>query len=90
MLIDHIGETFEGIVSGISEYGIFVRLTANNCEGMVSIQSITADRYLFDPERYAVVGKRSGKTINLGDIVNVTVDEVSPRKRQIDLILTSH
>jgi ribonuclease R len=90
MLIDHIGETFEGIVSGISEYGIFVRLTANNCEGMVSIQSITADRYLFDPERYAVVGKRSGKTINLGDIVTVTVDEVSPRKRQIDLILTSH
>ena len=90
MLIDHIGETFEGIVSGISEYGIFVRLNSNNCEGMVSIQSITTDRYFFDPERYVVIGKRTGKTINLGDIVSVTVDEVSPRKRQIDLILTSH
>jgi len=57
---------------------------------MVSIQSITTDRYFFDPERYVVLGKRTGKTINLGDIVSVIVDEVSPRKRQIDLILTSH
>ena len=90
MLIDHIGETFEGIISGISEYGIFVRLTANNCEGMIPIASITTDRYFFDPERYLVVGKRSGKTINLGDLVTVVVDEVSPRKRQIDLVLKSH
>ena len=90
MLIDHIGEAFEGIVSGISEYGIFVRLSANNCEGMVSIASITDDRYFFDTERYVVLGKRTGKTINLGDLVTVVVDEVSPRKRQIDLVLKSH
>lgn len=90
MLIDHIGEAFEGIVSGISEYGIFVRLSANNCEGMVSIASISDDRYFFDPERYVVLGKRTGKTINLGDFVTVVVDEVSPRKRQIDLVLKSH
>ena len=90
MLIDHIGETFEGVISGISEYGIFVRLTSNNCEGMISIPSITSDRYFFDPERYVVLGKRTGKTINLGDVVSVIVDEVSPRKRQIDLILSSH
>ncbi|MFM7595459.1 MAG: ribonuclease R [Flavobacteriales bacterium] len=89
MLIDHIGETFEGIISGISEYGIFVRLTTNHCEGMVSIQSITSDRYFFDPDRYAVVGKRSGNTLNLGDVVSVQVDEVSPRKRQIDFVLKS-
>ena len=90
MLIDHIGEAFEGIVSGISEYGIFVRLSSNNCEGMVSIASITDDRYFFDPERYVVLGKRTGKTINLGDLVTVIVEEVSPRKRQIDLVIKSH
>ena len=57
---------------------------------MIPIASITTDRYFFDPERYVVVGKRSGKTINLGDVVSVVVDEVSPRKRQIDLVLKSH
>ena len=89
LLIDHIGETFEGIISGISEYGIFVRLTSNHCEGMISIPSIESDRYFFDPDRYIVVGKRSGNILNIGDIVTVLVDEVSPRKRQIDFVLKS-
>ena len=87
LLIDRVGETFEGVVSGISDFGIFVRLTENHCEGMVALPSISSDRYYFDPERYLIVGKRFGKTINLGDPVRVQVDEVSPRKRQIDLIL---
>jgi len=87
LLLDHIGETFEGIISGFSEHGMFVKLVENHCEGMVSFQNIRSDRFYFDAEKYVVTGSRSGKTFNLGDVIEVIVDEVSPRKRQIDLKL---
>jgi len=54
---------------------------------MVSFQNIRSDRFYFDAEKYVVTGSRSGKTFNLGDVIEVIVDEVSPRKRQIDLKL---
>ena len=87
MLLERIGETFDGMVSGISEHGIFVRLLENHCEGMVSIQSITSDRFSFDSEKHIVVGKKTGRFYTLGTPVRVRVEEVSPRKRQIDLLL---
>jgi ribonuclease R len=87
MLLDRIGDEFEGFVSGISEYGLFVRLLENHCEGMVSLQSISFDRFTFDAEKHQVIGKKSGKTFTLGTPVRVQIEEVSPRKRQIDLLL---
>ena len=87
MLLDRIGDEFEGIVSGVSDYGIFVRLIENHCEGMVSLQSISFDRFSFDPDKHVVIGKKTGKSYTLGAAVRVLVEEVSPRKRQIDLTL---
>ena len=87
MLLERIGDEFEGIVSGVSDYGIFVRLLENHCEGMVSLQSISFDRFSFDPDKHQVIGKKTGKTFTLGASVRVKVEEVSPRKRQIDLLL---
>ena len=87
MLLDRIGDEFEGFVSGISEYGLFVRLLENHCEGMVSLQSISFDRFTFDAEKHQVMGKKSGKAYTLGTPVRVQIEEVSPRKRQIDLLL---
>ena len=87
MLLDRIGDEFEGFVSGISEYGLFVRLLENHCEGMVSLQSISFDRFTFDAEKHQVIGKKSGKAYTLGTPVRVQIEEVSPRKRQIDLLL---
>lgn len=87
MLLDQIGEEFEGMVSGVSDYGIFVRLLENHCEGMVALQSISFDRFSFDADKHMVVGKKTGRTYTLGTPVRVRVEEVSPRKRQIDLSL---
>ncbi|MFM7724881.1 MAG: ribonuclease R [Bacteroidota bacterium] len=87
MLIDRIGDEFDGLVSGISDYGIFVRLLENHCEGMVPLQSISFDRFSFDADKHQVVGKKTGKSYTLGTQVRVRVEEVNPRKRQIDLIL---
>ena len=87
MLLDRIGDEFDGVVSGVSDYGIFVRLIENHCEGMVSLQSISFDRFTFDPDKHVVIGKKTGKTFTLGTSVRVQVEEVSPRKRQIDLLI---
>lgn len=84
---DKIGETFDGVVTGVAEFGLFVRMTENACEGMVALQEIPGDRFSFDPKRYVIVGQKTGKVYNFGDNVKVRISEVHPRKRQIDLEL---
>jgi len=84
---DKIGEEFSGIISGIAEHGIYVKMTENNCEGMVSMQDIPGDRYYFDADKFRVIGSKNKKEYNFGDLVTVRIYEVNPRKRQIDLEL---
>ena len=84
---DHVGEVFTGIVSGIAEFGLFVRMDGNQCEGMVPMVEIPGDRYFFDAEKYRIVGSRFKKEYNFGDKVTVRISEVHTRKRQIDLEL---
>ena len=84
---DKIGEEFSGIISGIAEHGIYVKMTENNCEGMVSMQDIPGDRYYFDADKFRVIGSKNKREYNFGDIVTVRIYEVNPRKRQIDLEL---
>ena len=84
---DKIGEEFSGIISGIAEHGIYVKMTENNCEGMVSMQDIPGDRYYFDAEKFRVIGSKNKREYNFGDLVTVRIYEVNPRKRQIDLEL---
>lgn len=84
---EHLGEVFDGTVSGIADHGLFVRMDVNHCEGMIPMALLPGDRYYFDQEKYRIVGARRGKEFNFGDKVKVRVTEVSPRKRQIDLEL---
>ena len=86
---DKIGEEFDGIVSGLADFGLFVRMTENACEGMVAIQELPGDRYSFDEKTMTIVGQKTGKTFHFGDSVRVKISEVSPRKRTIDLELVS-
>lgn len=87
-VIDRIGEEFEGVISGITEHGMYVRLLENNCEGMVSMQSIEGDRYYFDADKFRIIGSRFQKEYNFGDSVKVKITDVSTKKRQIDLMLS--
>ncbi len=84
---DKIGEEFEGTVSGIAEFGLFVKMNENQCEGMVPMQSIPGDRFYFDADKYSIVGTKTKKEYNFGDQVKVKIYEVSSKKRQIDLEL---
>ena len=86
-VIDHIGEVFSGTVSGIAEFGLFVKMDENYCEGMVPMNDIPGDRFYFDAEKYRIIGSKTKKEYNFGDKVMVRIFEVHPRKRQIDLEL---
>ena len=84
-LKDHLGETFEGTVSGISDFGLFVKLNENHCEGMIALQELPGDRFYFDQENYCIMGARTKKQYNFGDKIEVQVIDVDIRKRQITL-----
>ncbi len=84
---DHIGEEFIGTVSGIAEFGLFVKMDENYCEGMVPMLEIPGDRFAFDAEKYRIIGNKTKKEYNFGDKVRVKISDVNPRKRQINLEL---
>jgi ribonuclease R len=88
-LLQRIGQTFEGIVSGLTNWGIYVEIRANKCEGMISLRDIPGDAYKFDQTKYTVVGQRTGRRIRLGDELMVTVRGVDMDKRTIDLALAA-
>ena len=87
-LQDHIGEEYEGLVSGVTEWGIFVEIKENKCEGMIRLKDLPDDFYDYDEDSMSVVGSTTGNSYKLGDAVMVKVMNVSLEKRQIDLAVT--
>ncbi|WP_459210224.1 ribonuclease R [Aquimarina rhabdastrellae] len=84
---DHQDEAFLGVISGVTEWGIYVEIIANKCEGMVRLKDMNDDVYVFDEELYAAVGKHSKKTYQLGDEVYVKVKNADLIKRHLDFTL---
>jgi len=82
-----IGESFDGIVSGVTEWGIFVEMTTTKCEGMVRLSDLDDDYYIFEPDHFRVIGQNYKKTITLGDDVRVKVLKTDINRRTIDLEL---
>ncbi|SDK84038.1 ribonuclease R [Catalinimonas alkaloidigena] len=85
MKLQDPNRTYEGIVSGLSEYGIYVEIIETKCEGMVRMSDIEDDYYELDPENYRAVGRRSKRIIAFGDTVQVRVLNTDLEKRIIDL-----
>jgi ribonuclease R len=82
-----VGSQYDGIISGVVNFGFFVRLVGPECEGLVRASTMDDDYYRFDEEGYQLVGRRQGKTYRLGDKVRVGVMRVDVEKREIDLFL---
>ncbi len=80
---DKIGEEYEGIISGVTSFGIFVELE-NTVEGLVHISNIIDDYYLYDNDNKTLTGEHTGKTYKIGDIVNVRLEKVSIAQAEID------
>ncbi len=87
-MADKVGETFEGIISGVTEWGVYVELVENKCEGMIPIRRIDPNEYfIFNEKEYCVEGAHSGKRYQLGDTVNVRVVRADLAKKQLDFAL---
>jgi ribonuclease R len=83
------GRVWEGIVTGVTDFGIYVEIIETKCEGMIRMSDLTDDFYVLDAENYRVVGKNSKKIIAFGDKVNVRVQSVDLLKRTLDLVLVA-
>ena len=81
---DKIGKEFEGVVSGLTDWGIYVEIVDNKCEGMVSIKSISDDYYEFDEEEYRIFGRHTGRQFEIGDAVRIEVVNANLSRRQLD------
>jgi ribonuclease R len=86
-LEDHKAEVFDGVVTGVQEYGVFVRLEGYSVEGLVKVQDIAGDFYKLDERRKALVGTRTEREFRLGQPVRVAIKEINMARRQLDLLL---
>lgn len=89
-LMDKIGHAFNGLISGVSKYGIYVELEGSKCEGMVSLKYMDDDFYYLDDENYRVIGQHHGREFKLGDPVRIRVKRVDLQKKQMDFVLDSN
>lgn len=86
-LENNIGEVYKGIISGVTEWGMYVEIEENKCEGMIRLRDISDDFYVLDEKNYCIVGQRKKKKYQLGDDVMIRVKKVDLAKRQIDFSL---
>ncbi|MBL7898743.1 MAG: VacB/RNase II family 3'-5' exoribonuclease, partial [Crocinitomicaceae bacterium] len=86
-LKDRVGEEFDGTITGLTDWGLFVELKDNYCEGMIPLKSLKDDRYYFDERDYVVVGANDNREFNVGDQIRVKLASVNLSKKQIDLEL---
>lgn len=88
-MLKHVGEEFEGIISGMASWGMYVEVDASKSEGLVPMQSIRGDMYEFDPDKYIIRGLRSGKEFQLGDKIKIKIDGGDLQKRVLDFSFIS-
>ena len=86
-LQDKIGQVFDGLISGVSKWGLYVELKDNKCEGLVRYEDMPGDFYYLDEENFRVIGQESRRILQLGDEVRVKVKNVNLLKRQMDFDL---
>jgi len=86
-LMDKVGQVFEGLISGVSKWGIFVELLDSKAEGLIRFNELKDDYYYFDEDNYRIIGKQFGNVYQLGDKLNVLVKKVDLEQKQLDFEL---
>lgn len=86
-MMERQDKNFLGVISGVTEWGIYVEIISNKCEGMVRLQDLKDDHYIFDQEEYAVVGQRTNNVYQLGDEVYVKVKNADLVKKHLDFTM---
>ncbi len=86
-LADKVGHVYDGIIAGVTDWGIYVEINENKCEGMIPIRELSDDFYELDEANYTIIGRRKGRRFQLGDPIRVEIYRVNLEKRQLDLLL---
>jgi len=86
-LKNKIGSIYEGVISGVTEWGLYIEITENKCEGLVKVSSIKNDHYVFDEKKYALIGYRSKSSYQLGQKVKIKIQRADLERKQMDFIL---
>lgn len=86
-LKDRMGMVFDGVISGVSEWGIYVEIKENLCEGMIPLRDLKDDHYIFDEKNYCLIGRRTHKRYTLGDNLRIQVASVNMERKTIDFAL---
>lgn len=86
-LADKIGEKFDGVISGVTEWGLYIELIDCKCEGMISLKDLYGDFFEYDEKNYCINGKRTGKKFQLGDQIRIKIARANLAKRQLDFLL---
>ena len=84
---DKLGQVFDGVVSGVTEWGLYVELNDNKCEGLVPIRDLDDDYYEFDDKNYCLLGRRTKRIYRLGDAITVKVAQSNLERKQLDFAL---
>jgi len=86
-LMGREGEVFEGMISGVTEWGIYVELIDSKCEGLIRVRDLKDDYYDLDEANYCLVGRRTNRRFQLGDPVRVKLKSADLLKKQIDFMM---
>ena len=86
-LKNKIGAIYDGVISGVTEWGLYIEITENKCEGLVKVSSIKDDHYIFDEKKYALIGYRTKSTYQLGQKVKIKIQRADLERKQMDFIL---
>ena len=86
-MMNKIGESFNGIISGVSDWGIYVEIEENKCEGMVYVKDIKDDKYYYSSEEASLIGKKNKKKYQLGDSITVEVKKADLIKKHLDFVI---
>ncbi len=84
---EHLGQVYDGVISGVTEWGLYVELNENKCEGMIPLRDLDDDYYEFDEKNYCLRGRRKKRMYSLGDAITVRVARANLEKKQLDFAL---
>jgi ribonuclease R len=84
---DKIGRIYDGVISGVTEWGLYVELNENKCEGLVPMRDLDDDFYEFDEKNYCLIGKRHKHVYRLGDPITVKIAHANLQRKQLDFVL---
>lgn len=84
---EHLGQIYDGVISGVTEWGLYVEINENKCEGMIPIRDLDDDYYEFDEKNYCLRGRRKNRIYSLGDAITIRVARANLEKKQLDFAL---